>query len=83
LNACPLYRPHTKRRYHWDEAYWRDIDPKRFDLPVCNHIYRRESVNFHHTLLMASTEAMDHVVEAIEKIRAHLPQLKKKVETAS
>ena len=81
LNECPLYRPHTKKRYHWNEEYWRDIDPARFKLPVCHRVYADESVNFHHTLLMASKDAMDDVIEAIGKVRAHLPQLKQQEAT--
>jgi L-glutamine:2-deoxy-scyllo-inosose/3-amino-2,3-dideoxy-scyllo-inosose aminotransferase len=76
LNDCPLYRPRTKKRYHLSDAYWRAIEPGRFDLPVCERIYREESVNFHHTLLMGSKEDMDQVAEAVSKIRDNAAELR-------
>lgn len=76
LNDCPLYRPLTKKRYHLSDAYWRAIDPGRFELPVCKRIYREESVNFHHTLLMGSKEDMDQVAQAVSKIRDNAAELR-------
>jgi L-glutamine:2-deoxy-scyllo-inosose/3-amino-2,3-dideoxy-scyllo-inosose aminotransferase len=76
LTICPLYRPHTKKRYHYSEEYWNAIDPKRYQLPVSERIYNEESVNFHHTLLMGERADMDQVIEAIEKIRHNLSSLK-------
>jgi L-glutamine:2-deoxy-scyllo-inosose/3-amino-2,3-dideoxy-scyllo-inosose aminotransferase len=69
LNACSLYAPHTKpRRYKLTAKHWKQIDPRRFKLPVCRRIHDRESVCFHHTVLMGTQADMDLIVEAIGKI---------------
>ncbi len=69
LDACALYTPLTKpRRHKLTENHWRQIDPTRFDLPVCHRIHRRESVCLHHTILMGTKADMDLLAKAIEKI---------------
>ncbi len=69
LNACSLYAPHTKPwRYKLTAKHWRQIDPRRFKLPVCRRIYDQESVCFHHTVLMGAKADMDLILEAIQKI---------------
>jgi len=77
LNACPLYTPRTKPwRHKLTEEYFRQIDPKRFDLPVCTRVYREESVCFHHNVLMGTYTDMDMILEAIQKIYDHADELK-------
>jgi L-glutamine:2-deoxy-scyllo-inosose/3-amino-2,3-dideoxy-scyllo-inosose aminotransferase len=69
LNACALYTPHTKPwRYKLSEKHWKQINPARFDLPVCHRVHDAESVCFHHTVLMGTKADMDLILEAIEKI---------------
>lgn len=69
LNKCSLYVPHTKpARHKLSEEYWKEIDPKRFDLPVCDRIYFEESVCLHHKVLMGTKEDMDMIATAIKKI---------------
>ncbi len=69
LNACSLYAPHTKPwRHKLTEKHWKRIDPKRFKLPVCQRVFSRESVCFHHKVLMGPRSDMDLIVEAIRKI---------------
>jgi len=76
LNACALYTPHTKPwRYKLSEKHWREIDPVRFDLPVCRKIYEEESVCFHHSILMGTKADMDMIVKAIEKIYHNAEEL--------
>ena len=76
LNACSLYTPHTKpRRHNLGEEYWNQIDPTRFDLPVCHRIFSEESVCFHHTVLMGTKADMDLMIEAIEKIYDNVDDL--------
>ncbi len=77
LNACPLYVPHTKpNRHKLTDEYFRQIDPKRFELPVCTRAYERESVCFHHNVLMGTHVDMDMILEAIRKIYDHAEELK-------
>ncbi len=76
LNACALYTPHTKPwRYKLNEKYWKEIDPVRFNLPVCHRIYQEESVCFHHSILMGTKADMDLIAKAIEKIYDNVHEL--------
>ncbi|MBN2312688.1 MAG: DegT/DnrJ/EryC1/StrS family aminotransferase [Sedimentisphaerales bacterium] len=76
LNACSLYTPHTKPwRHKLSEEHWNQIDPTRFDLPVCHRIFSEESVCFHHTVLMGVKADMDLMVKAIEKIHDNVDEL--------
>ncbi|MFC4094288.1 DegT/DnrJ/EryC1/StrS family aminotransferase [Euzebyella saccharophila] len=69
LNQCPLYVPHTKpARHKLTEDYWAQIDPKRFQLPVCERIFHVESVCLHHKVLMGSKEDMSLIASAVKKI---------------
>jgi L-glutamine:2-deoxy-scyllo-inosose/3-amino-2,3-dideoxy-scyllo-inosose aminotransferase len=69
LNNCSLYVPLTKpARHKLNETYWKEIDPKRFDLPVCERIYQEESVCMHHKVLMGTKADMDMIASAIKKI---------------
>ncbi|MBY5958496.1 DegT/DnrJ/EryC1/StrS family aminotransferase [Membranicola marinus] len=76
LNNCSLYVPHTKpSRHKLNEEYWAAIDPKRFSLPVCERIYREESVCLHHKVLLGSEQDMDGIAEAIRKVYEHADEL--------
>ena len=77
LNACSLYTPHTKPwRYKLTEKHWKRLDPARFDLPVCRRVFERESVCFHHKVLMGAKADMDQIVEAIRKLYALTDELR-------
>ncbi|MCK5134687.1 MAG: DegT/DnrJ/EryC1/StrS family aminotransferase [Bacteroidales bacterium] len=76
LNSCSLYVPLTKpSRYKLDEKHWEEIDPSRFKLPVCEKIYKEESVCIHHKILLGSKADMDMLGEAIRKIYDHADEL--------
>ncbi|MCY1723167.1 DegT/DnrJ/EryC1/StrS family aminotransferase [Prolixibacteraceae bacterium Z1-6] len=76
LNKCSLYAPHTKPSKHkLSEKYWTEIDPKRFELPVCDKVYFEESVCIHHKVLMGTKADMDMIATAIEKIYNHAEEL--------
>lgn len=69
LNNCSLYAPHTKpARHKLNETYWKEIDPTRFLLPVCERIYEKESVCIHHKVLMGTRADMDLIANAVKKI---------------
>lgn len=69
LNKCSLYVPLTKpARHKLNDEYWKKIDPKRFDLPVCDRIHFEESVCVHHKVLMGTREDMEMIAAAIRKI---------------
>jgi L-glutamine:2-deoxy-scyllo-inosose/3-amino-2,3-dideoxy-scyllo-inosose aminotransferase len=76
LSACPLYTPHTKPwRHELTEEYFAQLDPSRFDLPVCQRIHQRESVCLHHNVLMGTGADMDLMLEAIRKIYDNADEL--------
>lgn len=76
LNNCSLYVPHTKpARHKLNEAYWAEIDPTRFSLPVSEKIHQEESVCIHHKVLMGTKEDMDMIVKAIKKIYDNIEEL--------
>jgi L-glutamine:2-deoxy-scyllo-inosose/3-amino-2,3-dideoxy-scyllo-inosose aminotransferase len=77
LNNCSLYVPHTKPwRYKLDENHWKKIDPKQFDLPVCQKIHSEQSVCFHLSILNGSKSDMDQIAEAIQKIYKYGDELR-------
>jgi L-glutamine:2-deoxy-scyllo-inosose/3-amino-2,3-dideoxy-scyllo-inosose aminotransferase len=76
LNKCSLYVPLTKpARHRLNESYWKEIDPSRFNLPVCDRIYHEESVCMHHKILMGTRTDMEMIVAAITKIYDHAETL--------
>ncbi|HUH48137.1 MAG TPA: DegT/DnrJ/EryC1/StrS family aminotransferase [Arenibacter sp.] len=76
LNNCSLYVPHTKpARHKLTDSYWKEIDPKRFSLPVCERIFEEESVCVHHKVLMGTKADMDLIANAIKKIYTHAEEL--------
>lgn len=76
LNNCGLYKPHTKRRHQLSGAYWKAIDPKRFDLPVCTDAHTKSGVVTMHNLLLGSRKDMDDVVNAVAKVVENIESLK-------
>lgn len=76
LNICSLYVPHTKpARHKLNDAYWAAIDPKRFSLPVCERIFKEESVCIHHKILLGTRSDMDLIATAIKKIFTNSEEL--------
>jgi L-glutamine:2-deoxy-scyllo-inosose/3-amino-2,3-dideoxy-scyllo-inosose aminotransferase len=77
LNKCSLYVPHTKPvRHRLNEEYWKNIDPARFELPVCDRIHFEESACIHHKVLMGPREDMELIVTAIMKLYDNADELK-------
>lgn len=69
LNKCSLYAPHTKPARHLlSDRYWNEIDPSRFDLPVCERIYFEESACIHHKILMGTRDDMEQIASAVKKV---------------
>jgi L-glutamine:2-deoxy-scyllo-inosose/3-amino-2,3-dideoxy-scyllo-inosose aminotransferase len=70
LNICSLYAPLTKpARYKINDPEWAKIDPSGFKLPVCERIFKEESVCLPHKILLGNQPDMDLIAKAIEKIR--------------
>jgi L-glutamine:2-deoxy-scyllo-inosose/3-amino-2,3-dideoxy-scyllo-inosose aminotransferase len=75
LNHSPLYQPHTKRRYHLDEAHWAAIDPSRVQAPVVEHAFAHESVVFSQPTMLADEAAIQAIVDACTKLYDHRAEL--------
>ena len=75
LNNCSLYRPHTKNRHKLSDAYWKAIDPSRFELPVSREAYATKAITIPQPLLLSSGEKIDLIGKAIEKVIAHKKNL--------
>ncbi len=72
LNKCSLYNPLTKpARHKLTDQYWKEIDPARFDLPVCDQIHFNGSACMHHKVLMGTKTDMELIAGAIQKIYDH------------
>lgn len=76
LNACGLYKPHTKRRHKLSVEYWKKIDPKRFKLPVSENAHRKNGVAVHHHVLLGSKKDMDDIATAVKKVVDNIGELK-------
>jgi L-glutamine:2-deoxy-scyllo-inosose/3-amino-2,3-dideoxy-scyllo-inosose aminotransferase len=71
-----LYVPHTKpARHKLSDEYWAGINPKRFDLPVCDRIHFEESVCVHHKVLMGTKADVEMIAAAIQKIYDNAEEL--------
>ncbi len=77
LNACGLYKPLTKKRYHISDDYWKAIDPKRYDLPVCTEAHTRSGIVVHHVMLMNPRSVMNQVAEAVKKVVDNISEVRK------
>lgn len=75
LNNCDIYQPHTKPRYHFSEQHWREIDPRRFSLPVCERASYEEAVTLFHWLLLEDEKGLDSIVDACAKIHENAEEL--------
>lgn len=75
LNMSPLYQPRTKRRHRLDDEYWERLDPVRYSLPVAEHAYRNEAVLTLHQALLADTEEISLLPEAVRALREHASDL--------
>ncbi|MCB0732025.1 MAG: DegT/DnrJ/EryC1/StrS family aminotransferase [Ignavibacteriae bacterium] len=76
LNNASLYVPRTKpSRHKLSDQYWEDINPARFNLPVCEKVFKDISVCFHHKILMGTKKDMQDIVDAIKKIYDNAEEL--------
>jgi dTDP-4-amino-4,6-dideoxygalactose transaminase len=72
-----LYVPQTKRRFRYSEEHFKEIDPKRFELPVCERAHK-ENLVFHHSVLLGTKKDMDAIVEAFAKVKKAAAELPNK-----
>ncbi|NLF57482.1 MAG: L-glutamine:2-deoxy-scyllo-inosose aminotransferase, partial [Candidatus Hydrogenedens sp.] len=77
LNGCGLFKPTTKVRHNLGKDYFKAINPKRFDLPVCAEATANSGVTAHHQILMNKKEDMDLFAAAVRKIAENAGELAK------
>lgn len=75
LNMSPLYQPQTKRRHRLDDEYWGWLDPTRYSLPVAEHAYRNGAVRVLHQALLADSEELLLVPDAVRRLREYASDL--------
>ena len=75
LNASSLYHPFTKKTHMLGAEYEAAIDPARFDLPVCKHIFSGGSFGFFHNHLLSEKQELDKIVAAFHKMYENLDEL--------
>ncbi len=71
LHKSPLYRPHTKNRYHWSEEFWNALSTEKYSLPVSEKASENEGVVIHHSILLGDRQDMDEVIMAFEKVHKY------------
>ena len=76
LNACSLYKPHTKRRHRLNDRYWAQIDPERFELPICRRAFADEGVVIWHAFLLGGRADMDDIFSAVAKLYENREELR-------
>jgi len=74
LNANPLYRPASRRRFALGDAFAVAVDPSRFDLPAATD-FARASIVLPHRMLLANAAAMDDVATAFAKVIDRLDEV--------
>lgn len=73
LNCDPLFQPHTKKRYHINEAHWKALDPTQYELPVSAG--PKNVIGIFHNYLLAGRDDMADIVTAAKKIRNNVREL--------
>ncbi|MFD2327832.1 DegT/DnrJ/EryC1/StrS family aminotransferase [Cohnella sp. GCM10020058] len=76
LNASPFYNPRNKNTHKLSDAYWRAIDPSRFELPVSERAFAEEAINFSHTMLLLGAADRRKIADAAGKIFEHRHELR-------
>lgn len=76
LNACALYKPHSKPRHRLNGVYWKEIDPTRFHLPMCRDAHERSGVVVHHHALMGTKQDMDDIARAVAKVVENVGEIR-------
>ena len=67
LNRCDLFKPRTKMRHKLNPGYWKEINQRRFKLPVCTEATTKSGVTVHHSLLMNKRSDMDLLAKTVQK----------------
>jgi L-glutamine:2-deoxy-scyllo-inosose/3-amino-2,3-dideoxy-scyllo-inosose aminotransferase len=76
LNKCALYKPRTKPRHKISPEYWKKLDPRKYELPVCTDAHNRSGLAIHHAALMGPRKDMDDIADSLEKIVENLSELR-------
>lgn len=77
LNRCPLYKPHTKKRHHISDEYWKEIDPRRFSLPEAEKLHFVNGITFHQSALLGTKADMRDIARAVRKVLENVDELRK------
>ena len=75
LSHSELYYPHTKRRHHLSKGYVRAITPSRWELPVCESLWKDRAVLTGWSILACPPSRAHLLTEAIAKIHENRADL--------
>ena len=76
LNRSEVYYPHTKKRHHLSRSYLKAITPSRWQLPVCEAVWRdRAVVALWHTICACPPSRVRYLTDAIAKIYENRKEL--------
>lgn len=67
LNQNRLYKPFSRNRFTLGKGFSAAVDPSRYHLPVAE-AFSQSCIVLPHRMLLADTDAMEHVAAAFEKV---------------
>lgn len=76
VHKSPLYRPQTKKRYHWSQEHWEALSTEKYHLPVSEKASENEGAVMHHSILLGDQNDMDDIIMAFEKVSKYSEQIR-------
>ena len=77
MHRTSLYMPLNKKTHRLSDDYFKDINPNRFDLPVCDRVFDDIAINLPQQHLMMDSERNQMIYGAALKLRENIDELKK------
>ena len=75
LHHSDLYRPHTTKRHHITPRYLRAITPSRWELPVCDSLWRDRAVTSSWRIFACPPSRARLLTDAIAKVHERRAEL--------
>lgn len=75
LSHSEVYYPHTKKRHHLSRAYLSAIRPSRWELPVCERVWRSRAVLAGWKILACPPKRAHLLTDAVAKVHDNRAEL--------
>ncbi|HEX2926790.1 MAG TPA: DegT/DnrJ/EryC1/StrS family aminotransferase, partial [Ruminiclostridium sp.] len=75
IHKSPLYRPLTKKRYHWSEENVRRLSVDCYQLEISEKASGNEGIIMHHSVLLGNSQNMDNIIEAFAKVQKYADEI--------